>query len=291
MQNIDNLALSLDAQVLSILEPLHFSDSPLVWGNELDPLLSEIYWTMVRRTKDDIRAVAQGSRQAYRVDRLLHYLQDINERTGVLRTMLMAVDLVRSHESGVSSRIAPRELRRLQDEIPTLRNAMRSIMNRFSALQEEFGACVDVFSILEGPMEAIELLLSSLSSTLPTTYLVHGEVLMERLVRLWSERRTIVVQAVGLAPESRELQQLVGRLNDQREDQGSILRSFTGLINQISEVPPLHFVNQEFAARQFSGANWVFRHLYLGRGAIIQDIECLKNTLDHFLDVIGASEE
>ena len=122
---------------------------------------------------------------------------------------------------------------------------MRSMMNKFSAWQEEFGACLDVFSLLEEPMvrlclllhpltianvilqEAIELLLSSLPSTIPNSYLAHGNMLIERLVRLWSERRAIAAQAVGLAPGSRELQQLVGRLVDQRKCQGPILRSFT----------------------------------------------------------------
>lgn len=43
---------------------------------------------------------------------------------------------------------------------------------------------------------------------------------------MWAERRAIAVQAVGLAPASRELQLLVDRLNSQRGDQRSIIKSF-----------------------------------------------------------------
>nr|VWO97375.1 N/A [Ganoderma boninense] len=203
----------------------------------------------------------------------------------VLRTMLL------THESGVSSRIDPQEQRRLQDEIPTLRNALRSITNKSSAWQEELGASLEIFAILEGPADAVELLLSSLSSSLPNTYLAHGKILVQRLARLWSERRVIVERAVGLAPGSPGLQLVVGRLSDQREEQVSIIRSFMLLITQINEVPPLYFLNQEFTAHQFSGANWVFSRLEGYRASIVEDIEHLENSLDHFLDVLGTSED
>ena len=45
-------------------------------------------------------------------------------------------------------------------------------------------------------------------------------------MRLWTQCRTIAVQAISLALESQELQQLAGHLDDQREDQRTIINSF-----------------------------------------------------------------
>ncbi|KAI1783089.1 hypothetical protein LXA43DRAFT_1102981 [Ganoderma leucocontextum] len=290
MQNFEKLVSSLDEQILGVLESLNFSDSPLVWGNEVSRILSGIYESMARRTKEDIRAVARCFRGARRTNRLLYNLRDAVKRVDVLRVMLITVDLLTSSQSRVS-RLGPDERSRIRADIPTLYFSLRSIMRKISHWQDEADTCLDIWSILEEPEETLGGLLASLPDNIPNVYVSQGQVLINRLVRLWAERRAIANQAVGLAPESQELQQLVDRLSDQCEDQRSIINSFAGLINQINDVPPLQLLNQEFTARQFSGANWVFRCLCIRRISIVEEMTQLETTLDHLMDVAEASQD
>ena len=79
---------------VSGLHTFDFSDSHLVWGNELDQILIGIYASMVRKTKDDIREVARDFHGQLRVYRLFHHTEDLVKRRNALCFMLSIVRML-----------------------------------------------------------------------------------------------------------------------------------------------------------------------------------------------------
>ncbi|KAI1788726.1 hypothetical protein LXA43DRAFT_1158169 [Ganoderma leucocontextum] len=260
LMSMERAAASLDAQVRDVLGPLHFSDSPQMWSAQLEGFSSEIYRSMVGRTKETIRAVAQEFRGMGRTRCLLDGVQDTVGRIDMLRTMLEAVEILALPRVGVTG-IEPRQLNRLQDHVPALRDVMSSTIGQISRWQDEFGDCLDVFSILELPVETLESLLALLPTSVPDTHIARGRNVIQQLVGVWSE--------TSYRPRS-------------------IMRSFTALIDQLDDSPttPIHFLGREFAVRQFLDASQAFSRLRSQQISIGQHISRLERILDRFMDVV-----
>ncbi|PIL26901.1 hypothetical protein GSI_10039 [Ganoderma sinense ZZ0214-1] len=290
MQNIETLASSLDAQVVGVMQSLQFSDSPLVWSSELAWIFPEIYRFVARSTKRDIRAVARFFQRTSRTGRLSDYLGELTMRAGTMRNALSAADYL----TAVSTRVphlGEHDRERLRGQLPILTASMASVTAKLSVLRVEVTAHLEIFHILEGPQDTVELLLSSLPNSIPETYVTEGQALIAELVRMWSERRVVVAQANGLDAASHEFQELEARLKKQQEVQPTVLASFEGLVDEVKEVPALRLDDREFAAREFSDASSSYRRLLVRRMSLHGEASRLEILLDRFLDIAGPDEE
>ncbi|PIL28475.1 hypothetical protein GSI_08513 [Ganoderma sinense ZZ0214-1] len=203
--------------------------------------------------------------------------------------MLEAMDVLALPGAGATE-IESDRLHRLHAHIPTLSTAISSIIAHLLRWQDEFGVCQDVFSILELPMETLETMLVSLSTSIPEAHILRGRIITQRLTALWNERRVIVEQATRLSGSEDEAGRLEERLDDQREIQDSILESFSALLEQLDDVTsaPVRFLGQEFLVSRFLGASLAFSHLRSQQLDISQDISRLERILDRFMDVVEA---
>ncbi|PIL28468.1 hypothetical protein GSI_08506 [Ganoderma sinense ZZ0214-1] len=167
---------------------------------------------------------------------------------------------------------------------------MSVVLDKISGWQRDFRAWQGIFLALQST-EITELLLSSMPATVPEDYLIQGRDLIDQMVAFWTVRKDVVAMANRQFDRFQldDPEPLMERLGIQHEILPRAVSSFTDLIKQLNNLPPLRLRRHEYSARQLFEADETFTRLSSQLISIKQDICRLERIFDRFLTMFNAT--